>query len=101
MESRSLLNCLMARNPEKKERAASIISLLVPFVAEVIPIFLEAWQRSQSSPELEQMEEEHRRLSRRINDLEKRTRWMQYFLVALGLFFSAFLAFFVIGNYGR
>lgn len=76
------------------------MSLLVPIASEVIPIFLDAWQRSNSSPAVEDLEKENLKLSHRINELEKRTRWMQYFLVALGLFFSAFLILFVLGRYG-
>tara|TARA_B100001778_G_C18082379_1_gene403549 strand:+ start:122 stop:382 length:261 start_codon:yes stop_codon:yes gene_type:complete len=84
----------MARS-EKKD-SISFLSLLVPVVTEVIPIFFQAWQHSQSGPAVDKLEEENLELSRRINDLERKTRWMQYFLIALGLFFSAFLILFVI-----
>ena len=93
-ERATLLTCFMA-HPEKKERI-SFLSLLVPFVSEVIPIFFQAWQQSQSGPAVNKLEEENMELSLRINDLERKTRWMQYFLITLGLFFSAFLILFVL-----
>ena len=90
----TVLTCLMARS-EKKE-SISILSLLVPVVTEVIPIFFQAWQQSQSGPAVNKLEEENLELRRRVNDLERKARWTQYFLITLGLFFSAFLILFVL-----
>jgi len=96
MERVTVLTCLMPRSSEKKDKGSSILTLLVPVVAEVIPIFFQAWQHSQSGPAVDKLEEENLKLSRRINELEKKTRWMQYFIIAIGLFFSAFLILFVL-----
>lgn len=45
---------------------------------------------------METLQRENEELQNRVDQLEQRVRWMQYFLVALAVFFTVFLALFVL-----
>ncbi|MCB1167384.1 MAG: hypothetical protein KDK37_09055 [Leptospiraceae bacterium] len=81
----------------KEDRTGSrILSVLAPIAAEVIPIFWQRWQQSQGIAAMETLQRENEELQNRVDQLEQRVRWMQYFLVALAVFFTVFLALFVL-----